>query len=402
MAEKQDRVLIIDDDAAERTTLVESALEPFGYRVQAAADGTRGLAAIRAETPDVVILDLEMAGLSGRDVLAALSAQGVDVPVILLVNEGREREALQAFRLGASDYVVRPVREAELIQAVERALKQVRLRREREALLAEVQAAARQTERHLNDLRTLMGIGRAITSLRAAENIFNALTRAAAEVTGAESAGFFLREDTAGPLVLRAGYRLPAALGERVGQPVEDDLASLVMSSKETYVGSGEGLHRFSPAHGSATSLIYAPLVVHDAAVGLLWVANERQSFRAHARDLMTALADYAAIAVMNARLFAAMEQRTRQLEAAARQAPGAPPPDNRCTELAASLRTPLIDVLNTMNMFRTGEMGTLRQSHRAAVDVMHRQLSEMLAFVEQMDEPGSAAPHTPPRPVEG
>ena len=183
MAEKQDRVLIIDNDAAERNTLVESALEPSGYHVEAAVDGASGLAAIRAAAPDVLILDLEMPGLSGHDVLAALSAQGTDIPVILLVNEGREREALRAFRLGASDYLVRPVREAELIQAVERALKEVRLRREREALLAEVQAAARQTERHLQDLRTLMGIGRAITTLRALDNIFNALTRAAVEVT---------------------------------------------------------------------------------------------------------------------------------------------------------------------------------------------------------------------------
>ncbi len=402
MAEKQDRVLIIDDDAAERSTLVEAALEPSGYHVEAAADGASGLAAIRAAAPDVLILDLVMAGLSGHDVLAALNAQGADIPVILLVDEGREREALRAFRLGARDYVVRPVREAELIQAVERALKEVRLRREREALLAEVQAAARQTERHLHDLRTLMGIGRAITTLRALDNIFNALTRAAVEVTGAESSGFFLREQPSGPLVLRSGYQLPDALSKRVGEPVEDDLAALVMASKETYVGSGEGLHRFSPAHSRARAVIYAPLVVNDSAVGLLWVANEREPFRTHARDLMTALADYAAIAVMNARLFAAMEQRTRQLEAAAAGAKVAPPPDNRCKELAARLRGPLIELLNTMNMFRTGEMGALRQSHRAAVDVMHRQLSEVLAFVEWIEQSADGSPQTPPSQDEG
>jgi len=402
VAEKQDRVLIIDDDAAERSTLVEAALEPSGYHVEAAADGASGLAAIRAAAPDVLILDLEMAGLSGHDVLAALNAQGADIPVILLVDEGREREALRAFRLGARDYVVRPVREAELIQAVERALKEVRLRREREALLAEVQAAARQTERHLHDLRTLMGIGRAITTLRALDNIFNALTRAAVEVTGAESSGFFLREQPSGPLVLRSGYQLPDALSKRVGEPVEDDLAALVMASKETYVGSGEGLHRFSPAHSRARAVIYAPLVVNDSAVGLLWVANEREPFRTHARDLMTALADYAAIAVMNARLFAAMEQRTRQLEAAAAGAKVAPPPDNRCKELAARLRGPLIELLNTMNMFRTGEMGALRQSHRAAVDVMHLQLSEVLAFVEWIEQSADGSPQTPPSQDEG
>ena len=60
------------------------------------------------------------------------------------------------------------------------------------------------------------------------------------------------------------------------------------------------------------------------------------------------------------------------------------------------------IELLNTMNMFRTGEMGALRQSHRAAVDVMHRQLSEVLAFVEWIEQSADGSPQTPPSQDEG
>ena len=393
MAEKKDKVLVIDHDADERAVLVEAALEPFGYAVRAAADAPSGLAVVQADRPDVIVLDLHLEGLSGRDVMAALSAQALDVPVILLADEGAEREALQLFRLGAKDYVVRPIREAELVQAIERALKEVRLRRDREALIREVQQAAEEAQRHLRELRTLMGIGKSITALHTLNDVLDRVVRAAVQLTGAGSAGFFLRDEQTGALILRAGQNLSRDLARRIGQPVDDDLAALVMSSRETYIASSEGLQRFHPAQEGVTAVIYAPLVVHDAAIGLLWVANERVPFEEHMKDLMTALADYAAIAVVNARLFATMQERTRQLEQLARQ----PHPeagasqaetDARCRDLALRVRQPLTTVLGTVNMFRAGEMGRLASSHQAAVDVMHRQLEELIRLVDSLVPP--------------
>lgn len=392
MAETKDRVLVIDSDPEERVTLVEAALEPFGFAVETAADGESGLAAIQAAPPDVLILDLRLAGLSGRDVLAALHAQAIDLPVILLADEGAEREALQAFRLGAKDYIVRPIREAELIQAVERALKEVRLRREREQLAAEVQRAAENAQRHLRDLRTLINIGQSITAHRTLEEVVNHVIRAAIQLTRAGSSGLFLRDVQSGNLLLRAGQNLTRDLAERIGQPVEDDLATLVMSSRETYIASGEGLRRFHPADGRAMAVIYAPLVVHEVAIGLLWVANERLPFEDHMKDLMTALADYAAIAVVNARLFTTMQERTRQLEQIAHQPQpaAAPPPvpDLEARELVERIRQPLTGLLGTLNLFRTGEMGRLSSSHQAVVDVMHRQLDELVGEIDRFIPP--------------
>lgn len=398
MAENEDRVLVIDHDPEERAVLIEAALEPFGYKVDAAATGNEGLTKIQGSPPDVVVLDLHLTeGLSGHDVMAAINAHALDVPVILLADQGAEQEALRAFRLGASDYIVRPVREAELVQAVERALKEVRLRRDRENLLREVRQAAGQTERHLSDLRTLMSIGKSITALQALDKVFDGVIRAAIQLTGAETAGVFVRDDHSDQVVLRAGRNLSRELSERVGQPIEDDLAAMVMSSGETYIGSGEGLQRFSPAESDANAVIYAPLVVHGSPLGLLWVANRRAPFREHMRDLMTSLADYAAIAVFNARLFATMEARTRQLEALAAgltppEPPTGPEADAGAAQLIRQIREPLASLLGTMNLFRTGEMGRLRSSHQAAVDVMYRKLVDLVELVDSSTQPESTA----------
>nr|MBN1229432.1 response regulator [Anaerolineae bacterium] len=394
MTEKKDFVLIIDQDDDEREMLVEAALEPFGYRVETAADGGAGLSAVKEKPPDIIILDLHLEGLSGRDVMAALQAQSQDVPVILLANHGAEKEALQAFRLGAKDYLVRPFREAELIQAVERALKEVRLKRDRENLLQEVQVAAGKTQRHLRELKTLMHIGKSITTLRALNEVFQQVIRAAVTLTSAEAAGFFLRDDQSGKLVLRAGQNLSPGLAQQMGKPVADDLTSLVMASGETFVASGEGLTRYKPAQANATSVIYAPLVVHESAIGILWIANEKRTFEDHMPDLVTALADYAAIAVVNARLFMTMQEKNRQYEQMAKrleeygESVTGGPVDTKYRDYLVRLRAPLTTLLANMNLFRTGEMGKLISSHQAAVDVMHRQLTELIDTLDNMIPP--------------
>ena len=82
--------------------------------------------------PDVVVTDMNLPDLSGKDLVVALSSQGIEAPVIVISHQGMEGDLIQAFRLGANDFLIWPVREAEVVLAVERVLKQVRSRRERE------------------------------------------------------------------------------------------------------------------------------------------------------------------------------------------------------------------------------------------------------------------------------
>ncbi len=389
MGENKDRVLLVSHDADERATLTEAALEPFGYQVQTTGDGNEALSLILASKPDVVILDLEPEGLSGTDVIAALNAQAVDVPVIVLANEGEERKALTAFRLGAKDYIARPVREAELIQVVERALKEVRIRREREALVGEVRRAAQEAESRLREIKTLIGIGKTVSALTNLNQVFDHVIRAAIQLTRAESVGIFLRDESTGNLVLRAGRNLSRDLMDQIGRPVKDDLAAMVMNSRQTFISGGEGLRRFKPAQEDVSAVIYAPLVAHDAPIGLLWVANSRLPFEPHMSDLMTALADYAAIALVNAHLFATMQERTRQLERLNHQLQAQMRASASGTDtvprLASRIRDTMRPLLNNLAMFRSGEMGELSMAQKASVDVISRQMDELIGYLNTL-----------------
>lgn len=400
---QKDRIVVIDANAGERSMLVETTLPSFGYEVQAADSGGPGLSMIFERKPDVVILDLHLDGLTGSDVMAALNAQAVDVPVICIANRGQERALLEAFRLGAKDYLWRPIREAEVIQAVENALKEVRLKRERATLVGEVRSVAESSEKHLRELRTLMGIGRSVTAIRDLNEIFDRVIRTALQLTRAETIGLYLVNDQ-GQLMVQNGHNMSRNLIERLGEPVSDDLASLVMNSRETYVASGAGLAKFRPAQEGAQSVIYSPMSFQDRAIGVLWAANSRLEFEPHMRDIVAALADYAGIAVSNARLFHEMQACAKQAETLREQlqaeqaafeeqsaARGAVVEGGGGSiNMITDMRRPLTELLGNMNLFRTGEMGQLGPGQQAAVDVMHRQLESLVKRIDELFPPAA------------
>jgi len=114
-------ILVVDDDASQRR-LLEFWLKEEGYAVATAADGKSGLLAFESKSPALVISDIRMPGLSGLDLLGRIKAASPDTPVILITAFGTVADAVDAMKLGASDYVLKPVNADELKLNVQRAL----------------------------------------------------------------------------------------------------------------------------------------------------------------------------------------------------------------------------------------------------------------------------------------
>ncbi|MGZ6125580.1 MAG: sigma-54-dependent transcriptional regulator [Myxococcales bacterium] len=121
MLEQPNHVLVIDDDEAAREILVE-LLGRIGFHAFAAADGKAGLEwlAGAAAPPRAVLLDLRMPVLDGFEVLRRYRAQGGTAPVIALSAMDEKEAVVKAMRLGASDYLVKPIEPEELKEAIER------------------------------------------------------------------------------------------------------------------------------------------------------------------------------------------------------------------------------------------------------------------------------------------
>ena len=114
-------VLLIDDDDSLRR-VVEYNLREEGYRVLTAADGATGLQAFQGETVDLVLTDVRMPEMDGLELLTRLKAMQPDLPVVMLTAHGTIDSAVEAMKLGASDYLRKPFNREQLKAAVRKAL----------------------------------------------------------------------------------------------------------------------------------------------------------------------------------------------------------------------------------------------------------------------------------------
>src|SRR5262245_55644141 len=115
------KILVADDDL-DLLGLVAYSLSQAGYLVVKASDGHGALATFDAESPDLVILDINMPGASGFEVCTAIRARG-DVPVMMLTARREEQDLVKALELGADDYLTKPYSPKTLLARVKALLR---------------------------------------------------------------------------------------------------------------------------------------------------------------------------------------------------------------------------------------------------------------------------------------
>ena len=114
---KYSNILIIDDEPNVRL-MFRTALASSGYQVTTAEDGETALGWLAGGKADVVLLDLHMPGLEGMDVLRRLRESGNDTPVVIVTAHGSVPNAVQAMKLGAIDFLTKPLTPDRLRAAV--------------------------------------------------------------------------------------------------------------------------------------------------------------------------------------------------------------------------------------------------------------------------------------------
>lgn len=140
------RLLLIDDDSA-ITSVLGPFLERSGFEVSTAADGAAGLAAFALARPDVVVLDVSMPVLDGREVLRRLRADGSWVPVVMLTQVGESGERAMTLDEGADDYLNKPFDPVELIARIRSVLRRARSGRPLSSRRDELQAGELRVDR---------------------------------------------------------------------------------------------------------------------------------------------------------------------------------------------------------------------------------------------------------------
>jgi DNA-binding response OmpR family regulator len=117
------KILVVDDEP-KIVQLARDYLEHAGFAVLAASDGRTALAIVRADKPDLIVLDLGLPQLDGLDVTRSIRKES-NVPIIMLTARSEESDKLIGLELGADDYVTKPFSPKELVARVRTVLRRV-------------------------------------------------------------------------------------------------------------------------------------------------------------------------------------------------------------------------------------------------------------------------------------
>lgn len=386
MKTSRERILLVEGDPDIIDQIARQTLQAMGYQVQVARTASAAIQEASRYIPDVIITNFSLPDLSGKDLLVALNSQGIAAPVIIIAQKGMESDLIQAFRLGATDYLLWPIREAEVVSAVERVIKQVRARRERETLAKQLKQTNDELHQRVRELTTIFAIGKAVTSITNQRELLEKIVEGAVYVTEADSGWLLLREERGQAFVLAAQRNLPKTIAAKINQPWDDGISSLVALSGETLSISGEPLMRFKVAQLGQSALV-VPVKLKKEVVGLLVVVRKVPApFNNSNRTMLEAVADYASISLVNASLFRALEDRARSLQTAADAAQAS---DRKKDEILSSVKNqltlPVQNAIKTLDSMLVGENARLNATQKTVLRSTLDNLQNVSRIIEEI-----------------
>jgi two-component system NtrC family sensor kinase len=299
-----EKILVIDDRRENLLFLADSVLRPEGYEVITAMDGKQGLDKALAEKPDLIITDLKMPRLSGLELMAALRKENSSTPVILTTFYGSEQAAIEAFRLGARDYIIKPYEIKDMLDSVERALIERRLMRET-ADLQEGREVRKHLEERVRQLHSLAGIGKALFALHDPDEVMRLVVEATIYMTDAATSQLFLLNPETQQLEIRA-VRGPSDSRAMSVRKATADRSTM----RAFQTGKAVSSERSTGGRDSVPRLA-VPLRSGQDAIGVLGIdAKPAHTFSENDRYLMSMLSDFGAVALANCRHIGELKDR--------------------------------------------------------------------------------------------
>lgn len=307
---KNPYILIIDP--ADNVSLKTSLENQYGMKVKHLSHGQAIWDTLQQVKPDLVVLNANLGDPPASAVLAGLAA-----PVILI---GANGETTQA-NFNSSNVVGwlnQPFAPAELAALIQSALDrpwpngELVLTKRAELIEANQQLTAR-----LQQLQTLFEIGKSVTSQLELETVLRRVVKAAVTLTGADESYLLLIDEASGNLYLRAEANLGVDEVKNFWVKVSDSLAGQVVQTGEP-LAMAKDSHSLKVKTGLVVyALVNVPVKVGQKVIGVLGVDNRHQqrAFSPEDQILLSALADWAAIAIQNAKLYTATVELSRDLE---------------------------------------------------------------------------------------
>lgn len=302
-------VLVIDANPLVQK-LCTAILRGCNHQVHLAAEAKEGLERLRELSIDVILLDMASPGPGGLEALKAVREQAPQVPVIIITAYPTSRNAIEALRLGAYDFIGKAILREELINAVEKAV-------ERHALDLENQKLLQELKQKVETLSALYEVGKALTSTLDLEQVLPLVMEKAQELLGAEASSLLLIDPGTGELAFQVALGKKGSVVRELRLKKGEGIAGWVaLQGRSALVNDVHQDPRFCRAVDERTefttrSLVCVPLLAREQVIGVIEVINRRDGRPFEERDLelLNSLAAQATLAILNARHYQIQRQ---------------------------------------------------------------------------------------------
>ena len=158
-ADEQPVVFVVDDDPSMRATLSD-VMRSVGLQVQTFASAREFMGSTLPDAPGCLVLDVRLPGQSGLDFQRTLVASGIELPVVFITGHGDVPMSVRAMKAGAVDFLIKPFRDQDLLDAVHAAIERDRARRQHVIGVADLEERYRSLTERERDIMALVVVGR--------------------------------------------------------------------------------------------------------------------------------------------------------------------------------------------------------------------------------------------------
>jgi K+-sensing histidine kinase KdpD len=315
MNSRNERVLLIEGDPQISHLIATQTLQPLGYHVDVLESASSVLQEVRQLAPDVIITNLNLPGLSGKDLLVALESQGINTPVIVIANKGQETDILQSFRLGAVDFLICPIRETEVINVLEKTLNKQRERIDLEISSQQLDQTKAAMARQLRDFSEIFSISKLLLSTVDLLLLYEKIANVSIQVGEADYAWILTLDTKQNKYILQTCQNLTEEMQSRLNLSCEDELSSLVAVSGQVVSIHGEALKRVKNFELVESALL-VPVKHSDKVSAIIVVARKTpRPFNTSQQAMLELIAEFGSILYENSQRFHLMEQRSIYLQ---------------------------------------------------------------------------------------
>ncbi len=308
-------ILIIDDDALVRK-LMEDIILAEGHRVFQAESAEKAIALLQERKIDIIFLEIMMPGKTGIEALPEILRIQPEVLVIIQTNYTSLETVIQAIKLGAYDYIEKPINAEQLLQSLHRAIEKQNLQEQNKILIEKL-------NQKIGRLKLLNRVARTISSTLDIKKLLDLIMNITRSVFKSEASALILIDEERDELYfeaatgdkksqvreirLKKGQGIAGWVAER-GEPL---LVTDVSKDSRFFKGVDEKT-RFK-----TRSILAAPLISKGRVIGVIEVVNQLDDapFNEFHQELMMELSTHIAAAVENARMTNALEQSRMKIQ---------------------------------------------------------------------------------------